>query len=91
MPPFEGQSSFHHESILAKDAAFSAVAGAQGQRLDDHVSAALSSLTHSLDRNTSVSQDPASWHKTPTSPIPKEELLPVDLAVSVVKAVKGNI
>ncbi|KAK1145234.1 hypothetical protein N8T08_004387 [Aspergillus melleus] len=90
VPPFEGQSSFHHESILAKDAAFSAVAGAQGRRLDDHVSAALSSLTHSLDRNTAVSQDDASRDKASASPLSKEELLPVDLAVSVVKAVKGH-
>lgn len=89
VPPFEGQSSFHHESILAKDAAFSAVAGAQGKRLDDHVSAALSSLTHSLDRNTSLSRDHTSSSKTSASPVPKEELLPVDLAVSVIKAVKG--
>ncbi|KAI9035861.1 transcription factor domain-containing protein [Aspergillus affinis] len=90
VPPFEGQSSFHHESILAKDAAFSAVAGAQGRRLDDHVSAALSSLTHSLDRNTAVSQDDAARDKTSASPLSKEELLPVDLAVSVVKAVKAQ-
>lgn len=85
-PTFEGQSSFHHQSLLAKDAAFTAVGNAQSSRLDDNVSAALSSLKDSLNRHP----EPDS-QRLPEPEFSREQLLPVDLVVAIVKRVKGML
>ncbi|KAJ5085024.1 C6 transcription factor [Penicillium argentinense] len=84
-PTFEGQSSFHHQSLLAKDAVFTAVGSAQSGRLDDNVSAALSSLKDSLNRH----QEPSS-QRPPEPEFSTEDLLPVDLVVAIVKRVKAQ-
>ena len=87
--PFEGQSSFHHETLLAKDAALSAISTSHNSGLNDHVSAVLSSLKNSL------TEEPLSPNGCPTEPgLPSSSqdprpLLPVDLVVAVVRAVKG--
>ncbi|KAL4898915.1 fungal-specific transcription factor domain-containing protein [Aspergillus multicolor] len=84
VPPFEGQSSFHHETLVARDAALSAVVAARGGELNDQVSSALLSLKDSLD-----SHMPAAEKSTPSSEArAREPLLPVDLVVAVVKKVK---
>lgn len=90
VPPFEGQSSFHHESLLAKDAVLSAVAGSQDHTLENHVAAALSTLKNSLDRSTvsPLGQEPQSETQSPS--LSKEQLLPVDLAIAVIRTVKGQ-
>lgn len=83
-PTFEGQSSFHHQSLLAKDAVFTAVVSAQSSRVDDNVSAALSSLKDSLNCHQEAGS------QRPTEPeLSRERLLPVDLVVAIVKRVKG--
>ncbi|PWY94231.1 C6 transcription factor [Aspergillus sclerotioniger CBS 115572] len=85
-PPFEGQSSFHHETLVARDAAYSAANTSRNGQLGDYVSAALSSLKTSLDRHhASVAQ---SGEQSPIQP--KEKLLPVDMVVAVVKKVKSQ-
>ncbi|PYH98007.1 hypothetical protein BO71DRAFT_447549 [Aspergillus ellipticus CBS 707.79] len=85
-PPFEGQSSFHHETLVARDAAYSAANTSQNGPLGDYVSAALSSLKNSLYRHhASVGQS-----GTHSSTLPKEQLLSVDLVVAVVKKVKSQ-
>ncbi|KAL5360472.1 fungal-specific transcription factor domain-containing protein [Aspergillus floccosus] len=88
-PTFEGQSSFHHQSLLAKDAVLSAVNGSQNACLDDNVSAALSSLKDRLDRHQ---EQPRQSQRTPELPpsLSKEPLLPVDLVVAIVKKVKAQ-
>ncbi|KAL4808623.1 fungal-specific transcription factor domain-containing protein [Aspergillus unguis] len=83
VPPFEGQSSFHHESLVARDAALSAGIAARGGELNDQVSSALSSLKVILDTHNS-STNGASEART------QESLLPVDLVVAVVKKVKAQ-
>ncbi|KAF9891869.1 hypothetical protein FE257_003354 [Aspergillus nanangensis] len=88
-PPFEGQSSFHHESLLAKDAVISAVGTSQKEGMDDNVSAALLSLKDRLDRH----QDPPGEQKSPvesSSAPSRETLLPVELVVAVVKKVQAQ-
>lgn len=85
-PTFEGQSSFHHQSLLAKDAVFTAVGSAQSSRLDDNVSAALSSLKDSLNRHP----EPDS-QRLPEPEFSREQLLPVDIVVAIVKRVKGML
>ncbi|OJJ57176.1 hypothetical protein ASPSYDRAFT_134130 [Aspergillus sydowii CBS 593.65] len=83
VPPFEGQSSFHHETLVARDAALSAVVAARGGELNDQVSSALSSLKDSLDTHTpGPAQGSSEVFRT------REPLLPVDLVVAVVKKVK---
>lgn len=85
VPPFEGQSSFHHETLVARDAALSAVVAARGGELNDQVSSALSSLKDSLDTHTpGPAQGSSETSRT------REPLLPVDLVVAVVKKVKGR-
>ncbi|PYH77396.1 hypothetical protein BO82DRAFT_345152 [Aspergillus uvarum CBS 121591] len=86
IPPFEGHSSFHHETLVARDAAYSAVDTAQNGQLGDYVSAALTSLQTSLDRHR------ASVTHGETQPItqPKDQLLPVELVIAVVKKVKAQ-
>lgn len=84
VPPFEGQSSFHHETLVARDAALSAVVAARGGELNDQVSSALSSLKDSLDTHTpGPAQGSSEVSRT------REPLLPVDLVVAVVKKVKS--
>ncbi|OJZ84690.1 hypothetical protein ASPFODRAFT_192804 [Aspergillus luchuensis CBS 106.47] len=85
-PPFEGQSSFHHETLVARDAAYSAANTARDGQIGDYVSAALSSLKSSLDRhnhavNRNGAQSPMQLNQT---------LLPVDLVIAVVKKVKSQ-
>ncbi|PWY79324.1 C6 transcription factor, partial [Aspergillus heteromorphus CBS 117.55] len=85
-PPFEGQSSFHHETLVARDAAYSAATTSRDGQLDDYVSAALSSLKSSLDRHhASVAQSGLQ-----SSVQTKEQVLPVDFVVAVVKKVKSQ-
>ncbi|KAL2823301.1 fungal-specific transcription factor domain-containing protein [Aspergillus cavernicola] len=86
-PPFEGQSSFHHETLVARDAALSAAVAARGGELNDQVSSALSSLKNSLDSHT-----PAPTQETTSEPGPqaREPLLPADIVVAVVKKVKAR-
>ncbi|KAL4955786.1 fungal-specific transcription factor domain-containing protein [Aspergillus filifer] len=89
VPPFEGQSSFHHETLVARDAALSAVVKARvgGGQLDDQVSSALSSLKSSLDRD-------APGHGQGSDGLiearAREALLPIDLVVAVVRKVKAH-
>ncbi|KAL6235262.1 hypothetical protein BDW75DRAFT_240316 [Aspergillus navahoensis] len=85
VPPFEGQSSFHHETLVARDAALSAVVAARGEKLKDQVSSALLSLKNSLDGHSSVPAQGAS-----EAARVQEPLLPVDLVVAVVKKVKAQ-
>lgn len=85
VPPFEGQSSFHHETLVARDAALSAVVAARGGELNDQVSSALSSLKDSLDTHT-----PGPAQGSSEVSRAREPLLPVDLVVAVVKKVKGR-
>lgn len=82
-PLFEGQSSFNNEVIIARDAAFSAVATSQPGRVDAHVSAVLSSLRNSLDRQQGSSTviEPLSQAKV--------ELLPQEFVIALIKKVKG--
>ncbi|KAL3469756.1 fungal-specific transcription factor domain-containing protein [Aspergillus californicus] len=86
IPAFEGQSSFHHETLVARDAALSAVDAAHGGELNDRVSSALSSLKSSLDSHAPVSTEAVS------EPVPeaREPLLPADVVVAVVKKVKAR-
>ncbi|KAL4925689.1 transcription factor domain-containing protein [Aspergillus undulatus] len=85
VPPFEGQSSFHHETLVARDAALSAVVAARGGELNDQVSSALSSLKDSLNRDSTPGPaGPSSEARA------REPLLPVDLVVAVVKKVKAH-
>ncbi|KAH1271367.1 hypothetical protein KXW98_009094 [Aspergillus fumigatus] len=81
-PLFEGQSSFNNEVIIARDAAFSAVATSQPGRVDAHVSAVLSSLRNSLDRQQGSSTviEPLSQAKV--------ELLPQEFVIALIKKVK---
>lgn len=88
--PFEGQSSFHHETLLAKDAALSAIATSHNSGLNDHVSAVLSSLKNSLaEEHLSNNGQPTETNLPSSSPDSKS-LLPVDLVVAVVRAVKAK-
>ncbi|GMG14719.1 unnamed protein product [Aspergillus oryzae var. brunneus] len=88
--PFEGQSSFHHETLLAKDAALSAIATSHNSGLNDHVSAVLSSLKNSLaEEHLSNNGQPTETNLPSSSPDSKS-LLPVDLVVAVVRAVKAQ-
>jgi hypothetical protein len=82
-PLFEGQSSFNNEVIIARDAALSAVATSQPGRVDAHVSALLSSLRSSLDRQQGS--------PTVIGPLSqsKVELLPQEFVVTLIKKVKG--
>ncbi|KAM0087801.1 hypothetical protein ACP6JD_008891 [Aspergillus fumigatus] len=84
-PLFEGQSSFNNEVIIARDAAFSAVATSQPGRVDAHVSAVLSSLRNSLDRQQGSSTviEPLSQAKV--------ELLPQEFVIALIKKVKDPI
>ncbi|KAL4800174.1 fungal-specific transcription factor domain-containing protein [Aspergillus venezuelensis] len=93
VPPFEGQSSFHHETLVARDAALSAVVKARGGGgLGDQVSSALSSLKSSLDREPGS----GSGHGLGSRPNElnavreREALLPIDLVVAVVRKVKAH-
>lgn len=86
-PAFEGQSSFNSETRLARDVAYSAVAGLQTDRPNEDVSAALASLKHSLDKHNPV-QPQAERHVTESSQL-GEQLLPVAFVVAVVKKIKG--
>ncbi|KAF4214232.1 hypothetical protein CNMCM8980_006917 [Aspergillus fumigatiaffinis] len=81
-PLFEGQSSFNNEVIIARDAAFSAIATSQPRRVDAHVSAVLSSLRNSLDRQQGSSTviEPLSQSKV--------ELLPQEFLITLIKKVK---
>ncbi|KAE8153780.1 hypothetical protein BDV25DRAFT_168297 [Aspergillus avenaceus] len=88
--PFEGQSSFHHETLLAKDAALSAVSSTRSNGLNDHVSAALSTLKSSLANEHPSPQGQATEPGVLTSKQTSEPLLPVDLVVAVVRAVKAK-
>ncbi|KAL4935121.1 hypothetical protein BDV06DRAFT_217654 [Aspergillus oleicola] len=90
VPPFEGQSSFHHETLVARDAALSTVVAARGGQLNDQVSSALSSLKSSLDRDTPGSGSGAGPNGTVNEARAREALLPVDLVVAVVKKVKAH-
>ncbi|PYH49584.1 transcription factor domain-containing protein [Aspergillus saccharolyticus JOP 1030-1] len=86
IPPFEGHSSFHHETLVARDAAYSAADTSHNSQLGDYVSAALASLKTNLDKHrASVTQG-----ETQTATQPKEILLPVELVVAVVKKVKAQ-
>jgi hypothetical protein len=84
-PLFEGQSSFNNEVIIARDAAFSAIATSQPRRVDAHVSAVLSSLRNSLDRQQGSSTviEPLSQSKV--------ELLPQEFLITLIKKVKGSL
>ncbi|KAL3464789.1 fungal-specific transcription factor domain-containing protein [Aspergillus heterothallicus] len=86
IPPFEGQSSFHHETLVARDAALSAVGCAQSGALNDQVSSVLSSLKNSLDTHHTPAATPRPVEET----IPREPLLPADLVVAVVRKVKAH-
>ncbi|KAL2813878.1 fungal-specific transcription factor domain-containing protein [Aspergillus granulosus] len=86
IPPFEGQSSFHHETLVARDAALSAVGAVRGSELNDQVSSVLSSLKDSLDSQ----HTPAAVPRPTEEPIPGEPLLPADIVVAVVKKVKAH-
>ncbi|KAB8069549.1 C6 transcription factor [Aspergillus leporis] len=88
--PFEGQSSFHHETLLAKDAALSAISTAHNTGLNDHVSAALSSLKNSLANEHPFSNDRPTEAGLVSSSHATEPFLPVDLVVAVVRAVKAK-
>ncbi|KAL4985588.1 fungal-specific transcription factor domain-containing protein [Aspergillus falconensis] len=86
IPPFEGQSSFHHETLVARDAALLAVVAARGGEFKDQVSSALLSLEDSLD-----SHSPAPAQGTSSDAARAwEPLLPVDLVVAVVKKVNAQ-
>ncbi|KAL4865007.1 hypothetical protein BDV12DRAFT_156654 [Aspergillus spectabilis] len=86
VPPFEGQSSFHHETLVAREAALSAVVATRSGELNDQVSSALSSLKDSLNGHT-----PAPTQETSSEAArSREPLLPVDLVVAVVKKVKAQ-
>ncbi|RAK75782.1 transcription factor domain-containing protein [Aspergillus fijiensis CBS 313.89] len=86
IPPFEGHSSFHHETLVARDAAYSAVDTSQNGQLGDYVSAALSSLKTSLDRHRAS----VTHGETQPNTQPKNQLLPVELVIAVVKKVKAQ-
>ncbi|KAE8375755.1 C6 transcription factor [Aspergillus bertholletiae] len=88
--PFEGQSSFHHETLLAKDAALSAISTSHNSGLNDHVSAVLSSLKNSLAEEHSSPNSHPTEMGLPSSSQTSEPLLPVDLVVAVVRAVKAK-
>ncbi|BCR92189.1 transcription factor domain-containing protein [Aspergillus chevalieri] len=85
-PAFEGQSSFNSETRLARDAAYSAVAGLQSDRPSEDVSAALASLKHSLDKHNPA-QPQAAKKVTESS---EDQLLPVAFVVAVVKKIKAQ-
>ncbi|KAL4877071.1 C6 transcription factor [Aspergillus karnatakaensis] len=85
VPPFEGQSSFHHETLVAREAALSAVVAARSGELNDQVSSALSSLKDTLGGHA-----PMSVQETSEVARSREPLLPVDLVVAVVKKVKAQ-
>ncbi|KAI9375133.1 fungal-specific transcription factor domain-containing protein [Aspergillus egyptiacus] len=87
VPPFEGQSSFHHETLVARDAALSAVVAGRGGELNDQVSSALSSLRDSLDSNAPV---PVQETSAESLSHDREPLLPADVVVAVVKKVKAR-
>ncbi|KAE8354926.1 C6 transcription factor [Aspergillus coremiiformis] len=87
--PFEGQSSFHHETLLAKDAVLSAVSSSQNSGLTDHVSAVLSSLKNSLAQEH-LSSDSPSAERVSSSSQTSQPLLPVDLVVAVVRVLKAK-
>ncbi|KAL3442450.1 fungal-specific transcription factor domain-containing protein [Aspergillus insuetus] len=86
IPAFEGQSSFHHETLVARDAVLSAVVAARSGDLNDQVSSALSSLKNSLDTHNT----PVATPRPPEEPLPREQLLPADLVVAVVRKVKAH-
>lgn len=88
-PPFEGPSSFHHETLVARDAAFSAVATSQAREQDDHVSAALSSLRRRLD-HYHAPDAPTTGVESPTLYHDGQELLPVELVVALIRKVKAR-
>ncbi|KAL2861209.1 transcription factor domain-containing protein [Aspergillus lucknowensis] len=88
-PPFEGQSSFHHETLVARDAALSAVGAARSRELNDQVSSALSSLKDSLDNHHTPAATQGASSEEPVRQV-KEPLLPADLVVAVVKKVKSQ-
>ncbi|KAF5864555.1 hypothetical protein ETB97_007387 [Aspergillus alliaceus] len=81
--PFEGQSSFHHETLLAKDAALSAISTSQNSGLNDHVSAVLSSLKNSLAKEHPSPDTQPTEKSVPLSSQGTESFLPVDLVVAV--------
>ncbi|RAL14501.1 transcription factor domain-containing protein [Aspergillus homomorphus CBS 101889] len=87
IPPFEGHSSFHHETLVARDAAYFAADSSQNVQLGDYVSAALASLKTSLDRHRSST----THGETHPNAQRKEQLLPVELVVAVVKKVKAQL
>ncbi|KAF7595392.1 hypothetical protein BBP40_006386 [Aspergillus hancockii] len=88
--PFEGQSSFHHETLLAKDAALSAISTTQNSGLSDNVSAALSSLKNSLAKEHPFSHEQPTEAGLVSTSQTTEPFLPVDIVVSVVRAVKAK-
>lgn len=85
-PAFQGQSSFNSETRLARDVAYSAVAGLQSDSPNEDVSAALASLKHSLDKHNPAQQ--AERQVTDSVQL-GEQLLPVVFVVAVIKKIKG--
>ncbi|XHG01002.1 hypothetical protein AWENTII_004408 [Aspergillus wentii] len=86
-PAFEGQSSFNNESLLARDAAYSAVATLPQNKVDESVSSALMSLKSSLDQHYPASaqeqvNEAATFGQSDT------DLPPVGFVVAVVKKIK---
>ncbi|KKK25394.1 hypothetical protein P175DRAFT_0530702 [Aspergillus ochraceoroseus IBT 24754] len=90
VPPFEGKSSFHHETLIARDAALSAVGAVRNGQLHDQVSSALLSLKDSLDSQHVPPQQRQTTQERNPEPQIRETLLPVDLVVAVVKKVKAH-
>ncbi|OJJ50225.1 hypothetical protein ASPZODRAFT_58444 [Penicilliopsis zonata CBS 506.65] len=92
IPTFEGQSSFSNETLLARDAAYSAVSAIPGTKLDESVCTALLSLKDSLDRHHSITKaDSSRIISTPQNNSredPSLVLLPVDFVVALVKKIK---
>lgn len=86
-PAFEGQSSFNSETRLARDVAYSAVAGLHSDRPNEDVSAALASLKHSLDKHNPA--QPQAERQVTDSAQLGEQLLPVAFVVAVVKKIKS--
>ncbi|KKK26949.1 C6 transcription factor [Aspergillus rambellii] len=84
VPPFEGKSSFHHETLIARDAALSAVGAVRNGQLHDQVSSALLSLKDSLDSQHVPPQQRQTTQERNPEPQIRETLLPVDLVVAVV-------
>ncbi|PGH27803.1 hypothetical protein AJ80_00591 [Polytolypa hystricis UAMH7299] len=83
VPVFEGQSSFNSETLLARDAAYSAVATHTGNNPDLRVSSALLSLQDSLDKQ----RQPSSAQKRSLSDF---NLLPASFVVALVQSAKAK-